>query len=232
MHTIRRSLSLSVTALVVLFASVFLFTGKASAQSIEPPLPLRVNEQIIEEQTNIIEKKTDILVGSQQEIAALEEKKATLASELEAIKSDVENMKQQLAEKKAAAEAERKRVEELKNMFVHVNRYAGDSSGNTYAAGNCTWYAKSRRPDLPNSLGNANTWYVRAAAMGWNVGATPKKGAIGVSTSGYLGHVVYVEGVSLDGQTVTISEMNYRGLYSMNTRTVHYTEFKYIYELD
>ena len=103
----------------------------------------------------------------------------------------------------------------------------GSSSGNTYSPGNCTWYAKSRRPDLPNNLGNANTWYARAAAQGLSVGTEPRAGAIGATTAGDLGHVVYVE--SVNGNTVTISEMNYRGLYSMNTRTVPASDFVYIY---
>jgi surface antigen len=232
MNTLKRSVVLSFTALAVLFSSALLYTEKASAQSIEPPLPLRVNEEIIEQQTNILEKKEDILVETQQDIQNLEEKKTSLANELDSIKNDVENMKQQLAQKKAAAEAERKRVEELKKMFVHINRYSTDASGNNYAPGYCTFYAKSRRPDLPNSLGHANTWYVRAASMGWNVGDTPKKGAVGVSTAGYYGHVVYVEGVSLDGQIARISEMNYAGLGIVSSRTVNANEFKYIYELN
>lgn len=224
----RRSSSLLLTALVLL-TGVFLFPAKTAAQE---SLPLPVAKQVIEQQKQEVEKKKSVLVGATQEIDTIVAKKAALATELETIKQDVESLKTEIAEKKAAAEAERKRVEELKKMFVRVNRYAGDSSGNTYAPGNCTWYAKSRRADLPNSLGNANTWYARAAALGWNVGDLPKKGAVATSTGGKLGHVAYVEGVSLDGQYVTISEMNRSGLYSMNTRTVYYTEFKYIYELD
>src|SRR5690606_39734143 len=56
---------------------------------------------------------------------------------------------------------------------------AGNSSGNTYYYGYCTWYAKSKRPDLPNNLGNANTWVARAAAQGFATGSTPRAGAIG-----------------------------------------------------
>jgi surface antigen len=225
----RRSLSLLLTALVVFSTSVFLFPQKVSAQE---PLPLPVAQEMIEQQKEAVDNKTSILIGAEQEIESLVAKKQSLATELETIKQDLEKLKNEVAEKKAAAEREKKRVEELRNMFVHVNRYAGNSAGNLYAPGNCTWYAKSRRPDLPNNLGNANTWYARAVAQGWNVGLTPKKGAVATTTAGSLGHVAYVEGVSLDGQWVTISEMNYRGLYSMNTRTVHYTEFRYIYELD
>jgi len=226
----RRSLVYLSTALVVLLASVFLFGQKVYAQ--EAPLPLKVSEQIIEEKSQVLAEKSSELKITSQEIANLEAKKQELASVLENEKKVIDDLANKLAEKKAAAEAEKKRLAEIRNMFVKVTRYSGDSSGNLYTPGNCTWYAKSMRPDLPNNLGNANTWYSRAAAQGWNVGLTPKKGAVATTTSGWAGHVAYVIGVSLDGQEVTIREMNYRGLYSMNTRTVHYTEFRYIYELE
>lgn len=98
------------------------------------------------------------------------------------------------------------------------------SAGNTYAAGYCTWYAKNRRPDLPNRLGNANTWVARAAAQGIPTGSAPRTGAIGQQGM----HVVYVESVNGDG-TVTISEMNYRGLGVVSSRTAPASNFSYIY---
>lgn len=229
MSKYRRLLSFVLLALVVFSSSVFLFTSKVYADT---PLPLKENERIIEEKTAIVEEKRNILEDTTQEIENLVEKKQTLAQQLEAIKQETADLQKKLADKKAAAEAEKKRLAEVKNMFVHISKYAGDSRGNLYTAGYCTWYVKNRRADIPNNLGNANTWYARAAAQGWNVGLTPKKGAVATSTSGPDGHVAYVEGVSLDGQWATISEMNYRGLYSMNTRVVHYTEFRYIYELN
>ncbi len=105
-----------------------------------------------------------------------------------------------------------------------VGYNGGDSAGNTYYAGYCTWYAKNRRPDLPNSLGNADTWVYRAQAMGIATGAAPRVGAIGQQGM----HVVYVESVNGDG-TVTISEMNYQGLYAISSRTVAAGNFTYIY---
>ena len=102
------------------------------------------------------------------------------------------------------------------------------SAGNTYAPGNCTWYVKNRRADLPNSLGNANTWYSRAAGLGMSVGSTPRAGAVGATTAGYYGHVVYVEAVNGDG-SITISEMNFAGEYSQRTRVASASEFNYIY---
>ncbi len=98
------------------------------------------------------------------------------------------------------------------------------SAGNTYARGYCTWYAKSRRPDLPNQLGNAATWVSRAAAMGIPTGSTPRAGAIGQQGN----HVVYVESVNGDG-TITVSEMNYAGFGVVSSRTASAGAFLYIY---
>ncbi len=104
----------------------------------------------------------------------------------------------------------------------------GSSSGNTYTPGYCTWYVKNRRPDLPNNLGNANTWYARASAQGLATGAAPRAGAVAATTQGAYGHVAYVESVNNDG-TVTVSEMNWNGLYVTSTRTVPASSFVYIY---
>lgn len=98
---------------------------------------------------------------------------------------------------------------------------------NTYAAGNCTWYAKSRRPDLPNNLGNAITWLSRARSQGIPTGSTPRVGAVAWEPIGGLGHVAIVTAVR--GGMVTVSEMNYRGLYVISTRTVAASHFSYIY---
>jgi surface antigen len=100
------------------------------------------------------------------------------------------------------------------------------SQSNLYAKCNCTFYAKERRPDLPNNLGNANTWFTRASAQGFSVGYEPRVGAIGEATTGYM-HVVYVE--SVDGDMVTISEWNFNGPCVLTYRTVHKSSFRYIY---
>ncbi len=100
---------------------------------------------------------------------------------------------------------------------------------NTYDYGYCTWYVKNRRgASIPNNLGNANTWYSRAAGAGMAVGSVPRPGAVGTTTRGGLGHVVYVESVNADG-TVNISEMNYQGFAVQSSRTTSASEFLYIY---
>lgn len=108
---------------------------------------------------------------------------------------------------------------------VTKSRYsAGSSAGNAYAPGYCTWYAKQRRPDLPNRMGNAISWVSSAAAQGFATGGIPRAGAIGQQGN----HVVYIESVNNDG-TVNVSEMNYRGVFVVSSRTVAASNFRYIY---
>lgn len=99
-----------------------------------------------------------------------------------------------------------------------------DSAGNTYDRGYCTWWAKHKRPDLPNNLGNAITWVSRAAAQGIPTGSTPRVGAIGQSGN----HVVYVEKV--DGDQIYLSAMNdAAGWDKVAYRWDNASEYLYIY---
>lgn len=100
-----------------------------------------------------------------------------------------------------------------------------DSAGNTYYNGYCTWYAKNKRPDLPNRLGNGGQWVANAAAQGYATGSTPRVGAIAETS----GHVAYVESVNPNG-TINISEMNGPAGYGVvGTRTVPANQYNYIY---
>lgn len=102
---------------------------------------------------------------------------------------------------------------------------APSSAGNSYYYGYCTWYAKQRRPDLPNRLGNGGQWVASAAAMGYATGPTPRAGAI----AEIPGHVMYVEAVNGDG-TIVISEMNGpAGFGVVGTRTIAASSARYIY---
>lgn len=98
------------------------------------------------------------------------------------------------------------------------------SAGNTYSYGWCTWYVKSRKPNIPNNWGNAYSWIGNAQASGYATGSRPVAGAIGAAG----GHVVYVE--STDGINVSISEMAYAGgIGVVHYRTVPASSFYYIY---
>jgi len=93
-------------------------------------------------------------------------------------------------------------------------------ASNGYDYGYCTWYAKNRRPDLPNNLGNASTWKVLAQRAGFATGNVPRAGAvIWTPPRDYYGHVGYVESVDADG-TVHVSEMNVAGWGRVSTRTL------------
>lgn len=106
-------------------------------------------------------------------------------------------------------------------------RSRGSVAGNGYAYGYCTWYVKNRRPDLPNNLGNANTWAARAAPQGYGTGSAPRVGAVAQALTGYM-HVAYVEAVHGNG-TITVSEMNFKGFAVKSSRVVSAANFTYIY---
>lgn len=96
-----------------------------------------------------------------------------------------------------------------------------NSSGNLYSRGFCTWYAKNRRPDLPNSLGNADTWLVRAQKLGLPTSKTPVIGSVAVA---YATHVAIVEQVN--GSQLLISDMNHKQLGVVSTRWVSTAVFQ------
>jgi len=98
-------------------------------------------------------------------------------------------------------------------------RLAGaGSSYNGYPWGWCTWYAAYRR-NVPRQWGNAGRWLSSARAAGYATGSEPQAGAIIVTRERWpLGHVGYVESVS--GDSVTISEMNYKGFGIISSRTI------------
>lgn len=93
-----------------------------------------------------------------------------------------------------------------------------DPNINTYPCsnGNCTWWAKYKRPDIGNWWGNAHMWRDRARQEHFTVGYTAQVGAVVVFQQGAqgadwtYGHVAYVESVGGDG-TFTVSEMAWGG---------------------
>ena len=174
----------------------------------------------VEDKLKNIEKQ---VLTKQETVEEIEAKLAQIKADAEEAKKKAENIDKQLADLQ-------ERVDWLADLWVKPVKYSSTSAGNSYAPGNCTWYVKQKRPDIGSFWGNANAWYYSAQADGFRVGSKPKIHAIGVTHEGWAGHVVFVEKVSLDGSTVTISEMNYMGLYNMNTRTVPASSFQYIYE--
>jgi N-acetylmuramoyl-L-alanine amidase len=108
-------------------------------------------------------------------------------------------------------------------------------AGNGYDYGWCTWHAANRRNQigrpLPTNLGNAITWYSRAAGSGLPVSDTPQAGAVVWHANiGGLGHVAFVEKVNEDG-SLLVSDMNYPIWGSVTYRTVtpaEYSSYRFI----
>lgn len=93
----------------------------------------------------------------------------------------------------------------------------GPSVGNRFQWGWCTWYVAERRGDV-TWRGNAGTWLGGAQAAGRATGRVPAVGAIMVTNESWWGHVAYVEAVN--GNMITVSEMNYKGFGITSTRTL------------
>jgi surface antigen len=105
---------------------------------------------------------------------------------------------------------------------------ADHTFANHYAWGQCTWYVAGRR-QVPAGWGNAASWYYHAVSSSWHVGTVPAQAAIAWTPAGAFGHVALVEQVSGDGNSVYISEMNYRAVGVKSYRWVPASSFKYIY---
>jgi len=91
------------------------------------------------------------------------------------------------------------------------------SGSNAYPYGWCTYYVASRRA-VPGSWGNAGQWLGSASSDGYSTGSAPSAGAILVTGESWWGHVAIVE--SVNGDSVTVSEMNYNGWGVVSSRTI------------
>lgn len=91
------------------------------------------------------------------------------------------------------------------------------SGSRSFPYGYCTYYVSQRR-NIPWS-GNAISWLAGANVYGFATGSTPQTGAIVVtSEGGWTGHVGMVDAVN--GDQITISEMNYNGWGVVSQRTI------------
>lgn len=103
----------------------------------------------------------------------------------------------------------------------------GPIPGDTYAWGNCTYWAFGMRfwaeDPIPTSWGNANTWDDYAIRDGYVVDMKPSVGAVMQTDAGEWGHVAFVTDVNpLTGEW-KISEMNAPILNVISTRTFDHT---------
>jgi len=90
----------------------------------------------------------------------------------------------------------------------------------TYSAyiGQCTQWVQHKKPNLRRRMGNGGQYLAYSRLYGIPTGKTPRVGAAVVTTEASVGHVAYVEAVN--GDTITISEMNYVGWGVVSQRTI------------
>ena len=126
---------------------------------------------------------------------------------------------ERLAKQKKLASANRSTVtrSSSSSRTASVNAAAG-SSVNGYPYGWCTYYVATRR-SVPSGFGNAGQWLGNAARAGYSTGDNPVPGAIMVTSESWWGHVAYVE--SVNGDSFTVSEMNYKGWGVTSYRTLN-----------
>ncbi|WP_052593564.1 CHAP domain-containing protein [Luteipulveratus mongoliensis] len=111
-------------------------------------------------------------------------------------------------------------------------KWGKTASYNGGASGQCTWGAKEKfkkySGKYPAIYGNAKDWFGSAKANGGTTTYTPSANAIVVFQPGAqganrtYGHVAWVNSVqkTSHGTYVHITEMNWKGKYIYNTRTV------------
>jgi surface antigen len=106
-----------------------------------------------------------------------------------------------------------------------------NTAGNSYPAGQCTWFVKNALSWVGNNWGNASGWASSAAAAGRVVNGQPAVGSVvvfapGELGAGALGHVAVVDAVN--GNSVSISEGNYAGM-AYHTRTISASGLTFIH---
>lgn len=124
--------------------------------------------------------------------------------------------KEQEKKAKLAAASRNTVTRSSSSSRITVKKSAG-SKINGYPYGYCTYYVASRRY-VPSSWGDAKAWLNSARNAGYATGSEPVAGAIVVTRESWWGHVAYVERV--DGNSITISEMNARGWGVTSSRTI------------
>ena len=111
----------------------------------------------------------------------------------------------------------------------------GGDEHDVYPRGQCTWWVKQQRPDLPyfaGASGDAMNWAKSAEAAKYKVGSIPWPGAVAVWRAeqynvGKYGHVAYV--LAVDGDQIDVSDMNFGGTRKSSRHKVKWANLLFIY---
>lgn len=140
---------------------------------------------------------------------------------------EAERLKAEQERQKQLAQQNRNRATASRNRVVAISSEGYQILGTMWGSYNggmpgwCTWYVHYRRPDLPNGMGNANSYIASARAAGYATGSVPRRGAVIQTRESGWGHVAIVDAVN--GDMITLTEMNYvgRGIISRRTISAH-----------
>jgi surface antigen len=209
-----------------------------SAQSFNQAIDeLKAANQVSQQVLNLVER----LAASNRSITAEQtsiRSDATSAQTLEgqlAAQSDallviLENRNTLFAGLNGPARAVASQIANIDNQIAYLEAgpHVGTGAcGNHFAYGFCTYYVATRR--CVPWLGNAGSWYIAAAQMGYKEGRMPVAGAIvvfwpGVGGVSAEGHVAYVEAVGpaagIPTGSFKLSEMNFAGWNRVDDRVI------------
>lgn len=152
--------------------------------------------------TSLVASYNPITVVRAQEIVPI-----TTQEEPESVEKDFSLIHIVSVETKLATESADKTKKEPAEILEKIVKKQAAITANLYPKGQCTYYVKSKRADIPNRMGNARNWLESAKNKGLEIGNQARVGAIMVTAQGPYGHVAIVEGFN-NGKMV-ISEMNF-----------------------
>lgn len=142
----------------------------------------------------------------------------TTPEEPESVEKDFSLIHIVSVETKKATDSVDKTNNEPTEIVEKIIKKQTVKTANLYPWGQCTYYVKSKRADIPNRMGNARYWFGSAKANGLETGNQARVGAIMVTDEGPYGHVAIVEGFK-NGKMV-ISEMNFLGVGVVSQREI------------
>lgn len=154
--------------------------------------------------TSLVASYNPITVVRAQEIVPI-----TTQEEPESVEKDFSLIHIVSVETKPATKSADKTKKEPAEILEKIVKKHTSITANLYPWGQCTYYVKSKRADIPNRMGNARNWFESAKRNGLETGNQARVGAVMVTAQGPYGHVAIVEGFS-NGKMV-ISEMNFVG---------------------
>lgn len=209
-----------------------------SAQSFNQAIDeLKAANQVSQQVLNLVERlagSNHAIVAEQTSIrsdaASAESLEGQLAAQSDRFLTLLEDRNTVFAGLNGPARAIAAKIANIDNQIAYLEagpHVGSGSCGNHFAYGFCTYYVATRR--CVPWLGNASSWYIAAAQMGFKEGRMPVAGAIvvfkpGVDGVSWEGHVAYVEAVGpaegIPAGSFKLSEMNYAGWNRVDYRVI------------